>query len=96
MFGLTGPSPVSRNVQGNLPLLSSDICDASPSQELLGHPDLQDMDPMNRVDMLLFTEWVEEAREKLLKHVQVRTPPLYFLWMLTVGFMQPHSPSGDQ
>lgn len=74
VLGLTDPVLC----QGNLPLLSSDICDAFPSQELLGHPDLQDMDPMHQVDWLLVTELVEEVVEKLLKHMQVRNPaPLF-------------------
>ncbi|XP_030299177.1 exocyst complex component 3-like protein 4 [Sparus aurata] len=40
------------------------------SQELLGHPDLQKMDPMKKVDLLLFTELAVKAKNKLLDNVQ--------------------------
>ncbi|XP_042357242.1 exocyst complex component 3-like [Plectropomus leopardus] len=40
------------------------------SPELLSHPDLQKMDLMKKVDFLLFTEWVEKAKAKLLENVQ--------------------------
>nr|XP_033499166.1 uncharacterized protein LOC117267390 [Epinephelus lanceolatus] len=40
------------------------------SQDLLGHPDLQKMDPIKEADLLLFTEWVEKAKDKLLENVQ--------------------------
>ncbi|XP_078031451.1 exocyst complex component 3-like [Epinephelus lanceolatus] len=40
------------------------------SQDLLGHPDLQKMDPIKEVDLLLLTEWVEKAKDKLLENVQ--------------------------
>ncbi|KAM8737869.1 exocyst complex component 3-like protein 4 [Acanthopagrus schlegelii] len=40
------------------------------SQELLGHPDLQKMDPMEKVDLLLFTELAAKAKNKLLDNVQ--------------------------
>ncbi|XP_071353733.1 exocyst complex component 3 isoform X2 [Trachinotus anak] len=40
------------------------------SQELLGHPDLQEMDPIKKVDVLLFQEWAVKAKEKLLENVE--------------------------
>ncbi|XP_049918732.1 uncharacterized protein si:dkey-196h17.9 [Epinephelus moara] len=40
------------------------------SQDLLGHPDLQKMNPIKEVDLVLFTEWVEKAKDKLLENVQ--------------------------
>ncbi|XP_073339796.1 exocyst complex component 3-like protein 4 [Pagrus major] len=40
------------------------------SQEMLGHPDLQKMDPIERIDLLLFTELAEKAKNKLLVNVQ--------------------------
>ncbi|XP_034419477.1 exocyst complex component 3 [Cyclopterus lumpus] len=40
------------------------------SQGLLGHPDLQDLDPIAKVDLLLFTDWVSRAEVKLLQTVQ--------------------------
>ncbi|XP_076605527.1 uncharacterized protein LOC143332133 [Chaetodon auriga] len=40
------------------------------SQELLDYPDLQEMDPIKKVDFLLLTEWVAKANDKLLKNVQ--------------------------
>ncbi|XP_041810157.1 exocyst complex component 3 [Chelmon rostratus] len=40
------------------------------SQELLDHPDLREMDPIKKVDFLLFTEWVAKANDKLLENVQ--------------------------
>ncbi|XP_054470397.1 exocyst complex component 3-like [Anoplopoma fimbria] len=40
------------------------------SKDLLGHPDLQYMDPIKNIDLLLLTEWVSRAREKLLENVQ--------------------------
>ncbi|XP_055361699.1 uncharacterized protein LOC129603596 [Betta splendens] len=39
------------------------------SQELLGHPDLQKVDPIKSIDLLLFTEWEAKARDKLLQSV---------------------------
>ncbi|XP_034715018.1 uncharacterized protein LOC117936250 [Etheostoma cragini] len=39
------------------------------SQEPCGHPDLQEMDPMKKVDMLVFTELAVKAKDKLLGHV---------------------------
>ncbi|KAM6917367.1 exocyst complex component 3 [Lycodopsis pacificus] len=39
------------------------------SQDLLGHPELQYMDPINKVDLLLFTQWVSRAEEQFLKNV---------------------------
>ncbi|XP_028996013.1 uncharacterized protein LOC114849101 isoform X1 [Betta splendens] len=39
------------------------------SQELLGHPDLQKVDPIKNIDLLLFTEWEAKARDKLLQSV---------------------------
>ncbi|XP_078145745.1 exocyst complex component 3 [Centroberyx gerrardi] len=41
------------------------------SQELLGHPDLQDKDLMKPVDLLLLTDWVQQAQDKLLLNMQV-------------------------
>ncbi|XP_044022205.1 uncharacterized protein si:dkey-196h17.9 [Siniperca chuatsi] len=40
------------------------------SQELLGHPELQEMDPIKNVDLLLFTKCAENAKNKLLENVQ--------------------------
>ncbi|KAK2826756.1 hypothetical protein Q5P01_020970 [Channa striata] len=40
------------------------------SQELLGHSDLRKMEPIQKVDLLLLTEWGEKAKDKLLKNVQ--------------------------
>ncbi|XP_040916022.1 exocyst complex component 3-like protein [Toxotes jaculatrix] len=40
------------------------------SKELLGHPELQKMDPIKKVDVLLFKEWSEKAKDKLLENVQ--------------------------
>ncbi|XP_074517823.1 uncharacterized protein LOC141784040 [Sebastes fasciatus] len=40
------------------------------SQELLGSPDLQEMDPIKKVDLLLLTEWTTRAKDKLIKNVQ--------------------------
>lgn len=54
------------------------ICDSFPSQVLLGHPDLQIFDPLAKVDLLLLTEWVTNAKGKLLQQVQVR--PLTAKW----------------
>ncbi|XP_056248754.1 exocyst complex component 3-like protein 4 isoform X2 [Seriola aureovittata] len=41
-----------------------------PSKELLGHPDLQEIDPIGKVDVLLFKEWDAKAKDKLLENVQ--------------------------
>ncbi|KAK9534181.1 hypothetical protein VZT92_009244 [Zoarces viviparus] len=43
------------------------------SQDLLGHPELQYMDPINKVDLLLFTQWVSRAEEQFLKTVKTET-----------------------
>ncbi|XP_026194910.1 exocyst complex component 3-like [Anabas testudineus] len=40
------------------------------SQELLGHPDLKELHPVKEVDLLPFTEWGAQAKEKLLENVQ--------------------------
>ncbi|GLD74410.1 exocyst complex component 3-like protein 4 isoform X1 [Lates japonicus] len=40
------------------------------SEELLGHPDLQEIDPINQVDHLLVSEWEEKAKVKLLENVE--------------------------
>ncbi|XP_067336611.1 tumor necrosis factor alpha-induced protein 2-like isoform X2 [Channa argus] len=40
------------------------------SQELLGHPYLQKMEPIQKVDLVLLTEWVEKAKDKLMKNVK--------------------------
>ncbi|XP_049451548.1 exocyst complex component 3-like protein 4 isoform X2 [Epinephelus fuscoguttatus] len=40
------------------------------SQDLLGHPDLQKMDPIKEADLLLLTECIEKATHKLLENVQ--------------------------
>lgn len=54
----------------------------SSSQELLGHPDLQKMDPMKKVDLLLFTELAVKAKNKLLDNVQVRILILILIMIL--------------
>ncbi|XP_045918817.1 exocyst complex component 3 isoform X2 [Micropterus dolomieu] len=40
------------------------------SQDLLGHPELKEMDPIKKVDLLLLTEWAQKAKNKLLEKVQ--------------------------
>lgn len=40
------------------------------SPEMLCHPQLQEMDPIKNVDLLLFTEWVRKAKDKLLENVE--------------------------
>ncbi|XP_035530499.1 exocyst complex component 3 [Morone saxatilis] len=40
------------------------------SLELLRHPELPEMDPVKNVDLLLYTEWVEKAKNKLLDNAQ--------------------------
>ncbi|XP_031729080.1 exocyst complex component 3 isoform X1 [Anarrhichthys ocellatus] len=40
------------------------------SQDLLGHPGLQYTDPIKKVDLLLFTQWVSRAEEQFLKNVE--------------------------
>ncbi|XP_070777017.1 exocyst complex component 3 [Enoplosus armatus] len=40
------------------------------SQELLGHPELQETDPIKNADLLLLTEWTRKAKDKLLQSVQ--------------------------
>ncbi|XP_051241231.1 exocyst complex component 3 isoform X2 [Dicentrarchus labrax] len=40
------------------------------SSELLRPPELLEMDPIKNVDLLLYTEWVEKAKNKLLDNAQ--------------------------
>ncbi|XP_022606738.1 exocyst complex component 3-like protein 4 [Seriola dumerili] len=40
------------------------------SKELLGHPDLQEIDPTGKVDVMFFKEWDAKAKDKLLENVQ--------------------------
>ncbi|XP_051241204.1 exocyst complex component 3-like [Dicentrarchus labrax] len=40
------------------------------SSELLRHPELPVMDPVKTIDLLLYTEWVEKAKNKLLDNAQ--------------------------
>ncbi|XP_074517126.1 tumor necrosis factor alpha-induced protein 2-like [Sebastes fasciatus] len=40
------------------------------SQELLGSPLFQKMDPIKKVDLLLLTEWTTRAEDKLIQNVQ--------------------------
>ncbi|XP_055361876.1 exocyst complex component 3-like protein [Betta splendens] len=40
------------------------------SQEMLGHPDLREMDPIKHVDILLLSEWGVKAKNKLLEKAQ--------------------------
>lgn len=49
------------------------ICVCSSSQELLRHPELEEIDLIKDVDMLIFTEWVSKAKDELLQRVKVRT-----------------------
>ncbi|XP_068573869.1 tumor necrosis factor alpha-induced protein 2 isoform X2 [Cebidichthys violaceus] len=39
-------------------------------QDLLGHPDLQYVDPIKKIDFLLLTQWALRAEERLLKNVE--------------------------
>ncbi|XP_070834697.1 exocyst complex component 3 [Chaetodon trifascialis] len=54
----------------NCLLLMKWVVHTYQSQELLDHPDLQEMDPIKKVDFLLLTEWVTKANDKLLKNVK--------------------------
>ena len=49
---------------------------------MLGHPDLQEMDPIKKLDVQLVKEWEAKAKEKLLENVQVRIAPLTLLELL--------------
>ncbi|GLD47611.1 exocyst complex component 3-like protein 4 [Lates japonicus] len=40
------------------------------NEELLGHPDLQEMDPIKKVNHSLVSEWEAKAKAKLLENVQ--------------------------
>ncbi|XP_034091399.1 uncharacterized protein LOC117558942 [Gymnodraco acuticeps] len=40
------------------------------SPEMLCHPELQEVDPIKKVDLLLFTELVGQAKDKLLENVE--------------------------
>ncbi|XP_028995017.1 uncharacterized protein LOC114848572 [Betta splendens] len=40
------------------------------SQDMLGHPDLREMDPIKHVDILLLSEWGVKAKNKLLEKAQ--------------------------
>lgn len=44
-----------------------------PSQEMFGQLPLQDLDVRKNMDLLLLTEWVTNAKSKLLHSVKVRT-----------------------
>ncbi|XP_029350053.1 exocyst complex component 3 [Echeneis naucrates] len=40
------------------------------SKDLLNHPEVQELDPLNKVDLVLFQEWQKKAEGKLLENVQ--------------------------
>lgn len=54
----------------NTSLLMKWVLKTYLSHELLNHPDLQEVEPIKKVDFLLFTEWVSKANNKILKIVQ--------------------------
>ncbi|XP_075883576.1 exocyst complex component 3 [Nelusetta ayraudi] len=59
----------SRSTQNSFVLLNW-VLHTYFSQELLCHPELQEMDLIKDVDMLIFTEWVSKAKDELLQRVK--------------------------
>ncbi|KAK1890870.1 Exocyst complex component 3 [Dissostichus eleginoides] len=54
------------------------------SSEMLYHPELQEVDPIKKVDLLLFTEWVGKAKDKLLENVENE---MTCMWTLSSALM---------